>query len=154
MSQRANGPTAGPDLASEVYGQLMDRAKTLSRSAIDQLHRLHDRFPDDIPDAAVSRVQRDAQVPFLERRLGRRQAEGQSPVRLRGSGLLPGEVARIADTSPGGVGLLVRSPAQVGSVLELCPVNTSDYPCSTRARVRHCQAEGSRWWLGCELLDD
>jgi hypothetical protein len=141
-------------LSLEAYNRLVDTAHEVSRSAVGRLRRLRDRFPGDIPGATVEFLERGVEDPTAERRRDVRVPGGVSALSISRTGRAAPEAAAVGDRSERGVGLLAESPAVPGVVLELRPAAPTDYPCSARARVRHCHAEGDRWWLGCELLDD
>jgi hypothetical protein len=140
-------------LTLEVYNRLADTAREISRSAVIRLRHLHDRFPEDLPGAAVAFLERGVEDPTAERRRDFRVPGGVSVVCVSRAGHLVPETASVGDRSERGLGLLAKSPAVPGVVLELRPASPTDSACSARARVRHCHAEGRRWWLGCELLD-
>jgi hypothetical protein len=155
MKQGPNGTEHSPCEPNAFYGHLLDATHRVSLLVLSRAAALCQRYPSSPPVGTPLRTEDPDESPVQPRqeRRSHPRARGR-PVRATGYGVdFPAELETLLlDESASGVGLWSPQAALVGALLYLLRADAPDGALGRLVRVQRCQAEGSGWLLGCQLL--
>jgi hypothetical protein len=135
-----------------LYARLLRQAREVSAQTVDRVCGLHERFPASLPRSLVEQLARVQADPAGERRRAVRVNEpGRVLVRPEGGRRLA-EEATATDHSPGGLALRLTHPVPVGSILEICSLDSGDNTAWSPVEVRYCRPHGAGWMAGCAVV--